>query len=247
MNITPIKTHKITLKDKDLFQILNSYLPRIKEGSVVAITSKIVSICEGRMVKIGAVNKDELVKKEAEYYLPKELNRYQFFLTIKQGLLTPTAGIDESNGNGYYVLWPRDPQKTANEVRTYLAKKFALQKVGVIITDSKTTPLRWGVTGTAIAHSGFAALNDYIGKKDVFERELQVTKGNVMDGLAAAAVLAMGEGKEQTPLAVIENVPFVQFQLRNPTQKELKELKIQMEDDLYGPLLTSVKWRKGGS
>ena len=247
MKITPIKTHKITLKDKDLFQILSSYLPRIKEGSVVAITSKVVSICEGRMVKIGTVNKDELVNKEAEYYLPKELNKYQFFLTIKNGLLTPTAGIDESNGNGYYVLWPRNAQKTANEVRRYLGKRFSLKKVGVIITDSKTTPLRWGVTGTAIAHSGFAALNDYIGKKDVFGRELRVTKGNVMDGLAAAAVLAMGEGKEQPPLALIEDIPFVKFQQRNPTKKELEELRIRMEDDLYDPLLTSVKWKKGGA
>ena len=247
MNITSIKTHKITLKDRDLFQILDTYLSRIKEGTVVAVTSKIVSVCEGRVVKVGTVNKDELVKTEAEYYLPKELNKYQFFLTIKNGLLIPTAGIDESNGNGYYILWPRNSQKTANELRQYLAKRFSLEKVGVIITDSKTTALRWGVTGTAIAHSGFAALNDYVGKKDLFGRELQVTKGNVMDGLAAAAVLAMGEGKEQTPLAVIQDVPFVKFQHRNPTKKELEELKIQMEDDLYGLLLTSVKWRKGGS
>ena len=143
MNITPIKTHKITLKDRDLFQVLDTYLSRIKEGTVVAVTSKIVSVCEGRVVKVGTVNKDELVKKEAEYYLPKELNKYQFFLTIKNGLLIPTAGIDESNGNGYYILWPRNSQKTANELRQYLAKRFSLEKVGVIITDSNTTALRW--------------------------------------------------------------------------------------------------------
>ena len=245
MKITPIKTHKITLKDKDLFEIFNLYLPRIKEGSVVAITSKIVSICEGRVVEVGTVDKDELVKKEAEYYLPKELNKYQFFLTIKRGLLTPTAGIDESNGNGYYILWPSNPQKTANEIRKYLVKRFSLKKVGVIITDSKTTPLRWGVTGTAIAHSGFTALNDYRGKKDIFGRKLEVTQANVMDALAAAAVLAMGEGKEQTPLALLEDLPFMRFQQRNPTKKELENLKISLEEDLYSSLLTSVKWRKG--
>ena len=247
MKITPIKTHKVTLENNDLFEILDTYLPAIKEGMVLAITSKIVSICEGRVEKVGAVDKDELVKKESEYYLPKETNRYQFFLTIKRSLLTPTAGIDESNGNGYYILWPKDPQKTANEVRKYLAKRFGRKKVGVIITDSKTTPLQWGVTGRAIAHSGFAALNDYRGKKDIFGRELKFTQVNVMDGLAAAAVLVMGEGIEQTPLALIEDMPFVKFAQRDPTKKELKDLRISIEEDLYSSLLTSVEWKKGES
>jgi F420-0:gamma-glutamyl ligase len=56
----------------------------------------------------------------------------------------------------------------------------------------------------------------------------------------------MGEGNEQTPLAVIEDVPFVKFQARNPLKKELESFHIDMEDDLYAPLLKGVKWRKGG-
>ncbi len=57
----------------------------------------------------------------------------------------------------------------------------------------------------------------------------------------------MGEGNEQTPLAVIKNIPFVQFQDRNPTEEELDELKISLDDDLYAPLLKAVKWKKGGN
>ena len=156
--------------------------------------------------------------------------------------------IDETNGKGYYIHWPKDQQKTANDVRKYLAKKFKLKRVGVIITDSKTSPLRWGVTGVTITHSGFAPLNDYIGTKDIFGRELKFTKSNIMDALGGAAVLVMGEGKEQTPLAIIEDVPLVNFQQRNPTAKELREVNITaLEDDLYKELLCSVKWRKGGS
>lgn len=247
MIVTSFKTHKVTPeKDTDLYSILDRYLSKLKEGSVVAITSKIVAICQGRVVKIGSVDKGKLIEREAEYYLPPGENG--FYLTIKYGILSASAGIDESNGNGYYILWPKDPQKTANDVRKYLAKKFSLKKIGVIITDSKITPLRWGVTGSSIAHSGFAPLNNYIGDTDIFGRELKFTKTNIMDGLGAAAVMIIGEGKEQTPLAVIEEVPFVQFQQRNPTQKELREVRItMMEDDLYRPLLTSVKWRKGGS
>lgn len=245
MIIKTIKTHKITSKDKDLYQILDAYLPLVKEKSILAVTSKIISICEGRIIKINDAEKELLIKKESEYYLPAKDNRYHVSLTIARNMFVATAGIDESNGNGYYVLWPKDPQKTANNIREYLKKRFNLHKIGVIVTDSKTTPLRWGVTGVALSHSGFSALNNYIGKADIFGRKLEMTKVSVMDGLAAAAVLAMGEGKEQTPIAIIEDISNIAFQKNNPTEKELKELRISMEDDLYAPLLKSVKWEKG--
>ena len=71
-------------------------------------------------------------------------------------------------------------------------------------------------------------------------------KANIVDALATSAVLVMGEGAEQTPLAIIEDIPFVKFQEKNPSKKELKDFLINMDDDLYGSLLKSVKWRKGG-
>jgi F420-0:gamma-glutamyl ligase len=105
--------------------------------------------------------------------------------------------------------------------------------------------MRWGVTGMSLAHSGFGALKNYIGEKDLFGREFKFEKLNIADSLAASAVLVMGEGSEQTPLAIIEDLPQVEFLERNPTNEELKELKINIEDDLYAPLLKSVMWRKG--
>ncbi len=244
MIISSLKTHKIKTKDRSLQAVLDAYLPKLTERTVVAITSKIVSICEQRIVKIGARDKDQLIKQEADYYLPPETNTYNIYLTIKNNLLVPTAGIDESNGNGYYILWPKNPQKSADAARAYLRKKFSLEQVGVIITDSTTRPLRRGVTGFAISHSGFAALKDYREKPDIFGRKLKVTLANMADGLAAAAVLAMGEGSEQTPLAIITDIPSIQFQKRNPNKKELKELTIQRKDDLYGHILNAVDWKR---
>lgn len=244
MKIASIKTHKITKKDKDIFKILDNYIKDLKENSVVAVTSKVVAICEGRVVRLGDADKDTLIRQEAQYYLPKD-NRFHIRFTIKNDTLIASAGVDESNGNGYYVLWPANPQKSANEIREYLKRKFSLKYIGVIITDSKTTPMRWGVTGIAIAHSGFLAVKNYIGKEDVFGRKFQYEKLSVRDCLASAAVLAMGEGAEQTPLAVIQDSPNIAFQDRNPTQKELEEIKITLDTDLYGPFLKSVKWRRG--
>lgn len=242
MKVYPIKTDKITKKGK-LFQILDKYLPKIKEKSIVAITSKIISICEGNIVATEKIEKEKLIQKEADYYL-KANNKYNINLTIKNQILIPSAGIDESNGNGYYVLWPKDPQKTANKIRNFIRKKFSLKKVGVIITDSKTTPLRIGTTGITIAYSGFLPLKNYIGKHDIFGKKLIVTKSNLLDGLAAASVLIMGEGNEQTPIAILEDVPFIRFQNRNPNKKELKELLININEDLYSEILNSVNWKR---
>jgi putative folate metabolism gamma-glutamate ligase len=244
MNITVIKTEKITSKKASLTGILDHAVSVFNERNILVVTSKIVSLCEGAVVKVGQKSKKDLITREADYFLPDEISKYDITLAIKNNILIPSAGIDESNGNGYYILWPKYPQKTANMIREYLCKRFSVRYAGVIITDSKTTPLRWGTTGTAIAHSGFSALNNYIGTPDIFGRKLKYTKANIADGLAAAAVVSMGEGNEQTPLAVMRDVPFVQFQARNPTEKELEDLKIDIQDDLYAPLLTRVKWKK---
>lgn len=247
MKITPIKTHKITSKDNDLFKILDKYLPKLKEETVVAVTSKIVSITEGRTIKIqNSKQKEDLIKKESQYYLPKENSKYDVSLTITNGILTASSGIDESNSNGDYVLWPKNPQESANKIREYLCKKFGLKYIGVIITDSKTSPLRWGVTAQAISYSGFSPLKNYIGKKDLFGRKFIFEKLSIIDGLATSSALVMGEGSEQTPIAIIENAEFVSFQNRNPNKKELSSLKISIEDDLYAPLLTKAGWKKGG-
>lgn len=241
MIVLPIRTHKITTEDS-LFDILDKYLEKFEERSVLVITSKIISITENRVQKVDKADKDALIEQESDLYFA-DFKPYGKTLTIKDNILIPDAGIDESNSDGYDVLWPSDAQKSANEVRKYLLKKFGLKEVGVIITDSKTTPLRWGTTGIGIAHSGFIALNDYIGTKDIFGREMIATKSNVMDGLAAAGVLLMGEGSEQTPLAVIRDIPFVKFQDRDPNQEEIDDISISIEDDIYAPIIENSHWK----
>lgn len=251
MIVNAYKTHKI-LPNENLFSILDSYLPDLKERSVVVLSSKVVGICEGRVVKIDSPEADTKLEQksalaisEAQKYLPRDANKYNIMLTITKNIMVASAGIDESNSKGYFSLWPEDPQKSANTIREYLITKSKKKHLGVIITDSKLTPLRWGVTGISIAHSGFLALNSYIGKPDIFGELMKMEQSNVADALAVAAVVQMGEGAEQQPLAVITDVPFVQFQGRNPTQEELDSLQISLEEDVYSEMLTKVEWKKG--
>ncbi|MEP7167136.1 MAG: coenzyme F420-0:L-glutamate ligase [Candidatus Woesebacteria bacterium] len=242
MIVTPIKTTPIRANERTLIVLIDTYISDFHEREVLVITSKIVSLCEGNVVS-GDADRDKLVASEADFYVADK-NPYGFHMTIKNNTMIASAGIDLSNGDGQYVLWPKDVQKSANEIRTYLCTRFSLKEVGVLITDSHVTPLRWGTVGISLGHSGFEALNSYIGKPDIFGRKLKVTNSNIAEGLAAAAVVCMGEGDECTPLATIEQVPFVHFQDRNPTKEELQQLSISMEEDIFAPLLTAVDWKK---
>ena len=245
MKVTSYKTKKVQIGD-NLFSLLDEFLPTLKERDIVIITSKIVSICQDRVIKNdGTVDKRALIHQESDLYMEEEnLARYGIILTIKNNVLIASAGIDESNGNGYFILWPQDIHRAAAEIWQHLREKHSIKNIGVIITDSHTTPLRWGTTGIGLAWCGFEPLKNYIETPDIFGRNLHVTKASILDGLAAAAVTVMGEGNEQTPLALIRDIPFVQFQNRPPTDEEITSLRISLIDDIYSPLINSSKWKR---
>ncbi len=247
MIVTSYKTKAVTVGDS-LETILDNSLPALSNRDIVVVTSKIVSICERAVVKNdGSIDKHNLVKQEADLYLDIPLSQtYGVTVTIKNSKLVANAGIDESNGNGYFILWPRNPFLSATKIWNYLRKKYTLTNLGVIITDSHVIPLEWGTRGRALSWCGLEPLKNYIGSPDIFGHTLRSTKASVIDGLAAAAVTVMGEGNEQTPLALIRDVPFITFQDHPPTTEEIVALTIKPEDDIYAPLLTSVHWVKSG-
>ena len=137
MIVTPYKTKAVVAGDS-LEKILSTSLPKLEERTIVLITSKIVSICEGNIVKIDrGVDKGKIIRNESEYYIEDEkLTRWGLTLTIKQNLLIANAGVDESNGNGNFVLWPKNIQKTTNTIWHHLRKKHNLKELGVIITHN---------------------------------------------------------------------------------------------------------------
>jgi len=103
--------------------------------------------------------------------------------------------------------------------------------VGVLVTDSRILPLRAGIVGVALGYAGFKGVRDYRGTPDIFGRVLKLSRTDVADSLAAAAVLQMGEGAEQQPLALITDAR-VEFTERTSR----RELRIDPKEDLYRPL-----------
>jgi len=249
MKVTAIKT-SVVQPGENLPDFLAEQLPALPEQSIVVITSKIISFAQNRLVPIKSgepAEKHALARQEADLYLDPTESKYGVMLTIKDSLLAVNAGIDQSNSQGNYVLWPENLQQTTNQIWEFLRKKFQVKELGVIVTDSKTMPLRWGVTGTAIAHCGFEALIDEIGTPDIFGKKLEMTQLNVAEAIAIAAVFEMGEGDEQQPLGVVSEIEQrIKWQDRPPTEKELESLVIDPKDDVYAPVLMSANWQKGG-
>lgn len=243
MRVKSIKTRVFLPPKDDLFSLIKESVDNLEEKSIIVFTSKIVSIWQGRCKKIASIkSKDELIKKEADLYLErKNLPEGSSILTIKDNTLIPTAGIDESNAKGHYILWPEKPFLAAEKIYKFIKKNYRLKKFGVIISDSHCIPLRAGTVGISVSYFGFDPLKDYRGEKDIFGREMKISQLNIADSLAAAATLAMGEGKEQTPIAVIEDIAFVDFKESAP--QKINYLKIERKEDIYAPLLEAVKWK----
>jgi len=188
MHVEAIKTPLIKAGD-DLTQVIAETISTLPERSVLVIASKVVATSENRFVpkKTGErEEKFELARHEADFYTDPHSSKYGLMLTIKDNWMFMSAGIDESNANNQYLLWPKNPQAAAAQIWEFLRQHYGLREVGVILTDSKSMPLNWGVTVHGIAFSGFECLKSYIGKPDLFGREMKMEKVNMMQSIAAA-------------------------------------------------------------
>jgi len=199
----------------DLYESLQGF--DYRDGDVLVISSKFVSMSEGAVVDLSRVRVSrkarllaakcymepkmaELVLRESDYIVRGVPG---FLLAVRHGMIAPNAGIDKSNvPKGYAVLYPRDPFGTAENLRQkFLAERGV--RVGIVLADSRLMPTRIGTTGVAIACAGFEPVDDLRGRKDLFGNVLKVTFKAVADGLATMGVAVMGESDESTPAAVV--------------------------------------------
>ena len=232
MKIIPIKTRIFTPPKDDIYDLLDKYCVDLREKDVLLISSKIISIHEGRCLEMKNTSKNALVKKEADHYI-KHDNFSDIIFTIKNKTIIPFAGIDERNSNGHYILWPKNPYKSAQKICNYLKKKRKIKKLALIITDSYAIAMRAGMLGISIGFSGLRPSRDYKNKKDIFNEQFQMEQANIVDALAAAGVLAMSEGDEKQPMAIIRNASFIDFTSKNTK----RDLDIPLKEDLYYPIL----------
>lgn len=244
MQLLAIKTEILLPPDRDLIGFINKTNPPLLEGDILVVASKVVAIAEGRLVRREGTNRDELTRQESQYYIEREAAPGKVVMhALVNGQLAVFAGIDPFGE--WYVLWPEDPMKSASLLCECLKAHYGLKELGVIISDSKSTPLRRGVIGGAIGFAGFSPLFDNRKRTDLTGRPSGGSQINVADAVAAAAVLVMGEGVEQTPLVVARDVPyaFLDYVAKRETNTSFV---VPLEKDIFAPFFDTDLWQKGG-
>jgi coenzyme F420-0:L-glutamate ligase/coenzyme F420-1:gamma-L-glutamate ligase len=180
----------------------------VQPGDILAVTSKIVSKAEGRIVNADDREQsitEETVRVVATREHPGGVTR---IVENRLGLVMAAAGVDASNtADGTVLLLPLDPDASAAAIRRAVGEAVG-GDVGVIITDTAGRPWREGQTDIAIGGSGVRLLDDLRGQADAHGRRLDVTAPALGDELAAAGDLVKRKALG-LPVAVIRGMQHV--------------------------------------
>jgi coenzyme F420-0:L-glutamate ligase len=224
------------------FEALSLAGLRVKNGDIVAVASKVVSLSERNIVSLANVKptvsarslgrRFDILPEFAQVVLDEADAVYRgvpgVILTLKNGDAVANSGVDRKNAPGNCVIpWPVNPQRSADMIRRAIHRNLG-KRVGVVIVDSRVTPLRLGTIGLAIACSGFEPVKDSRGIKDLYGRSARITLHAIADGIAGAAQLLMGETRETIPFVLVRGAP---VQLR--ARKGSDAMTLPIKDCLY--------------
>jgi coenzyme F420-0:L-glutamate ligase / coenzyme F420-1:gamma-L-glutamate ligase len=222
--VNPLQSDIVKPGDR-IIDILSKALDKrhlhLRNRDLVAVSSKIVAISENRIRTLDSARPTQRASTLARMYsldprfVQIVLDEADMIvggvkgalLTVRNGDAVANAGIDQKNAPpNTVVLWPAKPDRSARNIRAAI-KKFLRRDVGVIIVDSRVSPLRLGTTGFAIGSAGIRPVKDVRGELDLSRRKVRITFQALADGIAAAAQLTMGEVAERTPFVVIRGAP----------------------------------------
>ncbi|WP_202319233.1 coenzyme F420-0:L-glutamate ligase [Archaeoglobus neptunius] len=219
VEIIPVRGLPIIKEGDDIAEMIADKVD-LADGDVVVVCSTVVSKAEGRVRELSSYNPSEKalilsrkLGKPPEFIQAVIEESHEIlldfpFLLVKAkfGNVCVNAGIDGSNiDEGRIILPPTKPDESAKRLRDRI-KELTGKSVGVVITDTNGRCFRRGVVGFAIGVAGIKAMRDWVGEKDLYGRELEVTVECVADEIAAFANLLMGEGGDGIPVVVIRGL-----------------------------------------
>jgi len=208
-------------------------------NDILVVTQKIVSKAEHRLIDLSTITPSdealeiaktskkrpqliELILRESKKVV--RVNRRTIITEHKLGFISANAGIDHSNvrsmsgkQDDWYLLLPKDPDKSAKQIRLYINSSESVD-IGVMIIDSHGRAWRYGTVGTMIGTAGVPGLVDLRGKKDLYGYKLKITRVAAADELASAASLIMGQANENIPVVHVRGFP---YPLRNARLREV--------------------------
>jgi coenzyme F420-0:L-glutamate ligase / coenzyme F420-1:gamma-L-glutamate ligase len=189
----------------------------IQARDIIAVSQKIVSKAEGRIVHLSTVQASKhsialgcRMKKDprlVEVILSESrrivrMRGEVLICETHHGFICANAGVDQSNieGEGAVSVLPKDPDRSARELARVLG-------CGIVITDTFGRVWREGLVDTAIGIARVPPFIDFRGMRDTHGHQLQATVLAAVDSLAAAAGLVMGK-TSRTPVVLIRGFPW---------------------------------------
>jgi coenzyme F420-0:L-glutamate ligase/coenzyme F420-1:gamma-L-glutamate ligase len=195
------------------------------DRDVLVVAQKVVSKAEGRLVDLATVAPGPAARRIAGQ-VDKDPRLVQVILDestvvlraapgvlvteTRHGFVCANAGVDQSNvgrGGDWVVLLPEDPDASAARLRAAIAEATGADPA-VVINDSHGRAWREGSVGVAIGAAGIGAVEDLRGRPDLFGRLLRHSTVGVVDELAAAASLVMGQADEGVPAVLVRGARF---------------------------------------
>ncbi len=174
-----------------------------RAGDVIAVTQKIVSKAEGRVVSEEDADRATWVERESVRLVARRDDIV--IAQTRHGFVCANAGVDASNVEpGLLTLLPEDPDGSAERLRKGLAEALG-EDVAVVITDTFGRSWRRGVVNVAIGCAGLPSLIDLRGTPDHAGRLLEATVVALADEVAAASGLVMGKAA-RIPVAIVRGV-----------------------------------------
>ncbi|CAN5157892.1 hypothetical protein BH11ACT5_BH11ACT5_11060 [soil metagenome] len=192
----------------------------LQDGDILAITSKIVSKAEGRMIR--ADDREDAITAETVRVVASRVHPGGVTRIVENslGLVLAAAGVDSSNTpEGHVLLLPEDPDASARALCAAFRERFGV-RVGVVISDTLGRPWRQGQTDVAIGAAGIRVLDDLRGTNDANGRRLDVTVAATADEIAAAADLVKGKAGG-LPVAIVRGLGHVVADLDQPGARAL--------------------------
>lgn len=228
ITLTPVVGIPLVQVGDDLSQMIQGALAPhsygLEDGDVLVVAQKLVSKVEGKVVTLSSITPSEEANRLAEQtgrdprICQVFINESSAIIRVKGrvvvtkhrlGFECSSAGVDRSNvaphSDGVVTLLPEDPDKSAETIRAGL-KKITGKNVAVIVSDSFGRHDRDGAVGIAIGIAGISHL-EIRKQQDLYGNEM-TARIALVDELASAASVLMGQGDESIPVVVVRGVQF---------------------------------------
>lgn len=196
----------------------------IHANDIMVIAQKIISKAEGAVINLNEIQPsteaEELAEKTGrdprlcQVYLNEsteilEVKGRMVITRHKLGFINSGACVDRSNvaahDDGWAVILPKDPDESARRIRSTIFDALGV-KVAVIINDSLGRNDRDGSVGMAIGLAGIRHL-EFREQNDLFGNESK-SRIALVDELAAAGSILMGQANEGYPIVIVKGVEF---------------------------------------